>query len=173
MKPVRIDFVPSRSWIPVWSVAAALGLAICGVTLVALSASRQQARVAQASLATIAQEVARLDSARTPPADPKAPSAHRASMALNADLDKVLLPLERLAQEGVRLVGVQLDQAGGTVRVEYELDAIQRVPSITAELNAGHEGSPWQFEGVQSQPAAGFAGTASARASWRAETGRL
>lgn len=45
---------------------------------------------------------------------------------------------------------MQLEPAGNTLRLEYELDAMAKATLITELLNAGYDVPPWQLESVTS-----------------------
>ena len=82
------------------------------------------------------------------PADPRYASAEQAARLLQLDLNKAFAVVENIKEPGVRLRSMQLEPAGNTLRLEYELDAMAKATLITELLNAGYDVPPWQLESV-------------------------
>jgi hypothetical protein len=147
VKPIRIGFVEDKTWIIAYASVALSCLVIVGaegwrwhqdqLTIEALDAEIAQAKKRAIELQAKA----------------NAPDPHRAEKEaiqklLQMDLNKVFSAVENLNEPGVRLRSMDLDAAGNSLRLEYELDSIQHAVTVTADLNAGYAHGPWHLESV-------------------------
>lgn len=122
------------------------------------------------------QDLALLNAPKEMPLSPKKASAEQAAKLLQQDLNKVFSTIEVLKEPGVRLRSLSLDGSSSVVRLEFEIDSVAKATALTAVLNAGYDGRPWQLEGVSSagnNNAMGFATTQTVRAIWFVELGKL
>ncbi len=95
---------------------------------------------------------------------------------MQLDLNKAFAVVENIREPGVRLRSMQLEPAGNTLRLEYELDAMAKATLITELLNAGYDVPPWWFESVSasgSAQAAYLPVTQTVRGIWSVQLGKL
>jgi hypothetical protein len=52
----------------------------------------------------------------------------------------------------------KLDATANTLRLEYELDSVDKAATITKALNTGYDARPWQLESVSAATAPLFRG---------------
>lgn len=158
MKPVHIEFIENTHWRWVWGAAlvASVGLLAYGVWRAdVLHLGTQQETARAAALQT------QLQLLRTPPpaqVDPRSNSTQLAAQLLQWDLNKAFAAVENLQAPGARLRGLTLEATANTLRLEYELDAMDKAATITEALNAGYESRPWQLESVSAATAPMFRG---------------
>jgi hypothetical protein len=167
MKPVHIEFIENTRWRWVWGGALVVGgclLAYCVWRAGQISEATQQegARIAAAQT--------QLELLRTPAptvADPRSNSNQLAAQLLQLDLNKAFATIENLQAPGARLRGLTLDATANTLRLEYELDAVDKASTVTEALNTGYESRPWQLESVSAAAPPVF------RAQWVAQLKKL
>jgi hypothetical protein len=147
VKPIRIGFIEDRTWIVAWTMTALS----CSIIIGAVGWRwHQHQLVIEALDAQIAQAKKKATELQ---AKANAPDPHRAQKEAlqklqQMDLNKVFAVVENLDEAGVRLRSMELDATGNSLRLEYELDSVNRAISVTAHLNAGYERGPWHLESV-------------------------
>jgi hypothetical protein len=146
MKPIQIEFEPSRTISIVWGCVLAItaGAALSTAYIVWKNESR-------ASALRVEREAAERDhrayiATHAPPAATKPQLA--AMRLLQADLNRPFATIENMDEPGAQLVALSIDNAAGNVRLEYVLDSIPRASSVTAALNAGMPRPAWVLESV-------------------------
>jgi hypothetical protein len=158
MRAAHIEFIENTRWRWVWGGA----LAVC-VCLLAYGVWRAGliSQASQQESARIAQAGTELQLLRTPAptvADPRSPSTQLAAQLLQLDLNKAFAAAENLQTPGARLRGFTLDATANTLRLEYELDSVDKAATITQALNTGYDARPWQLESVSAATAPLFRG---------------
>jgi hypothetical protein len=176
VKPVRIDFVDDNSRLWAWLFVLAVAAALIGATATHWIRLRQDTAVRTAEATALQLQVDAVRKAQAAVTSPRLASTQRAAKLLQQDLNGVFAVVENYKEPGVRLRAIAIDVSGNTVRVEYDLDSVQKVSELTAYLNGGHERGPWKLESVKgargtSQPQP--TGTASAQAVFTAGLGSL
>lgn len=148
MNPVHIEFVENTRWR--WVSGGALVVGGCLLAYCMWRAD-QISQATQQEGARIAAAQTQLQLLRTPAptvADPRGASTQLAAQLLQLDLNKAFATIENLQAPGARLRGLTLDATSNTLRLEYELDAVDKASTITEALNTGYDVRPWQLESV-------------------------
>lgn len=169
MKPVRIDFVEDNSRLWAWFFVLAVAAALIGATATHWIRLRQDTAVRTAEAAALQLQADAVRKAQAAVTNPRLASTQRAAKLLQQDLNGVFAVVENYKEPGVRLRAITIDVTGNAVRVEYDLDSVQKVAELTAYLNGGHERGPWKLESVRGNRAGGLhqlASTVSAQASF-------
>ena len=148
MKPVHINFVVSNRWRGVWVTATLLGIAVFGVATwygweIQLANQKLRDQIGEVQRQTLPFQPHQKTSA-----NPKYEALLQVSKVLERDLNPGFAAVEGIMEEGVRLRSMSIDAIGGSLRLEYEVDAMARVATVTALLNAGYDTRPWHLEGV-------------------------
>lgn len=148
MKALHIEFVRDSRWCWVWMTTLACGIAMAALFTWRYLALRQetlehteQTRVLQLQLQKL----------RTPvpiKADPRRASVDQAAQFLRMDANRVFATPENLDIAGVRLRNLSFESTSGIVKLEYELDTLDRAAAITEALNGGYDARPWRLENV-------------------------
>lgn len=148
MKPIRVEWVPSRAWRVIWGVAAvaAVGIALVacrqwqGHQTVLLHAQEQQNAL-----------LTEIDALKQPP-KPFAPAfaklRQQVQGQLLVDLNPVFATIEGVQLPSVQLRGLNVDSGSGVVRVEYMLDSVAQASLVSEKLNTGYDKKPWALTGV-------------------------
>jgi hypothetical protein len=177
MKTIEIDFVADKRWRWVWAVAALCAACLAAAVALHWQKTNRATRDIESRAATIQQQITQLNARRVVTADPRQASAEQAVQLLQQDLNKVFASAENLKEIGVRLRGFNLDGTAGVLRLEFELDAMQKASVVTEALNGGYENRPWQLESVTGAGGGGgqigFASAQVVRGLWFVQIGRL
>lgn len=176
MKSLQFDFIPSKTWQGIWAVAGLCVLCIAGAAGWRWVQLQTTAQELAAQLQATQQDIQHLRQPVLNPADPRYASAEQAARLLQLDLNKAFAVVENIKEPGVRLRSMQLEPAGNTLRLEYELDAMAKATLITELLNTGYDVPPWQLESVSASggnQAAYISSTQAARGIWSVQLGKL
>lgn len=173
MKAVRIDFIPRRSWIGVWVVAALILLGMLALGTSDMVATMQEMQILDAKVISMRATLDKTGHQTQIQESPQTKSIAIANQALQLDLNKPFAALENMAIPGVLLVSASLDMANDGMRVEYALESMAKAVEVTDYLNSGYDARPWVMESVTSSigsPAAmgaiSGAATATAKGIW-------
>jgi hypothetical protein len=176
MKQIRIDFVIDRRWLWIWAATTVALLCLAGLVGWQVQKSTKTFRGIESQIAITKEKMPVPGPPSLPVVDLKHASSEQAAKLLQKDLNKVFSSAENLKEPGVRLRSLTLDNLSGTVRLEFELDALLKASSLTAALNAGYEDRPWQMEsvnGVGSNIPNAFTTTQTFRGFWLAQLDKL
>jgi hypothetical protein len=148
MKPVRIHFIAGGAW-----------LLPCVITIIAFGAVsghaawrwRQDARaIAALDLRlSAARKVRAQQTAQATAPDPYRAQKQALRKLLDADLNRAFAAVEGLDESEAKLRTMELDVAGNSLRLQYDLRAVADAAKVTFALNAGYQrGGPWELLNV-------------------------
>ncbi len=158
MKPLHIEFARSQRWKTVWIASLAVCLPAIAFFVWRVNVIRT---VAAQHAAQVEAQQARLEKLRAPvhtQPDPRRDSIDQIGQLLQLDVNRLFATAENLDIAGVRLRNLSFDTASGSVKLDYELDSLDRASTITEALNSGYQKYPWMFVSVSaanSNPAQG------------------
>lgn len=159
MKPVHIEFIENTRWRWVWGGALVVGGCLLAYCVWRAGQINQATQQESARIATLQTQLQLLRTPAPPAqADPRSASTQLATQLLQLDLNKAFAAAENLQAPGTRLRGLTLEATANTLRLEYELDSMDKASTITEALNTGYEGRPWQLESVSAATAPTFRG---------------
>lgn len=160
MKPIDIQFVQNRNWRWVWAAAAVCtGLLIYGLIWRLVSIHSAQTETF-GHIKVLNQQLQTLRSPNPPKVNPRQASLAQSAQLLQQDVNLIFAAVESLQEPGVRLHSLVLDNGTSILRLEYDLESLQKSSSVTTLLNLGHDQKPWQLESVTSNGATGAQSTA-------------
>lgn len=160
MKPIHVDWVPSRRWqvgLALWATTAVIAI-IVGVWQwpghqSALAHEHEQQDVLRTQMDALKQPAKPM-----PAADARLRQQVQAQMLL--DLNPVFATIEGLQLPGVQLRSMNVDAGSGVVRVEYTLDSVAQASLVSEKLNGGYDKKPWVLTGVMVNAGSGLGGSA-------------
>jgi hypothetical protein len=148
VKPIHIEFVEDRRWRWVWaSAAVCAGLLMYGLFW-QLGPVRQAHVETSDRLHALRQRLAVLRAPIPSKANPRQASVAQAAQSLQQDINQIFAAAENLQEPGVQLRSLIFDSGTTAMRLEYELDSLQKASTVTTLLNMGHDQKPWQLESV-------------------------
>lgn len=158
MRPIRVEWVPSRAWRVIWGVVAvaAVGIALVAgrqwqghQTVLSHAQERQNALLTQ------------IDALRQPP-KPLSPAVAKLRSQVQGqlllDFNPVFATVEGMQLPGVHLRSLNLDAGSGAVRVEYALESVAQASLVSDKLNTGYDKKPWALTGVVANAGSGAGG---------------
>jgi hypothetical protein len=148
MKALRIEFVRDTHWRWVW-----MATMVCGMGMIALFtwrhlALQQEALQNTEQIHTLQLQLQKLRTPEPIKADPRRASIDQATQFLRVDANRVFATPENLDIAGVKLRYLSFENTSGTIKLEYELDSLDRAAAITEALNGGYDARPWRLENV-------------------------
>lgn len=176
MKPIQIDFIEDRRWQWVWAFAVLFGVCVMAWASWHWQKTSSTVRDAENRIGVAGQQLKLLDAPKEIRLNPRHASAEQAAKLLQQDLNKVFATVENLAEPGTRLRNLSLDGSSGILRLEFELDSMNRAASLTTLFNTGYENRPWQLESVSSVASnnpMGFAVAQVIRGIWTVQLDKL
>lgn len=176
MKPIQIDFMEDKRWQWVWTFAVLFGACLMGWASWQWQKTSSAVRDTENRIGVARQQLELLNAPKEIRLNPKQAGAEQAVKLLQQDLNKVFATVENLAEPGTRLRNLSLDGASGILRLEFELDSMNRAASLTTIFNTGYEHRPWQLEsvsGAASNNPIGFATAQTIRGIWTVQLDKL
>jgi hypothetical protein len=174
MRYLRVDFLPSRYWILVWTAGllAMTALSVLWINRV-IFRFNDLARTEEALTHTKQMTGDSLPVAHSRPG----PVVETLSTQLKLNLGPLLNAAEAPLPSGAKLVGLTFASNPGTVRLEYQLAGPSQVRLVADALNGGYNVSPWKLSHVTGVAAlvqnSTSANAAVVRAAWEASLSAL
>jgi hypothetical protein len=177
MTPVRIEFVSLPHWRLVWLATLVICLGLLGVTIWRSQQVRGLDQTQRDRIFAL-QQLGEKDSRRPPIniANPRRANVQRVHGLLQHDPNKLFATIENLQVPGVVLHAVTFDTAANMLRLEFDLNSLEKSSTVTLMLNAGHDDAPWRMEkiirGVETNPSTPASSMATYQGTWIAQVAR-
>jgi type II secretory pathway component PulL len=167
MKSLKINFVVDTRWRVLWLATLLCVALTVGLVTWQWSKTQKLEQVTQQQTEELRRHL------RQPAATPPAGAAPTYAL-LQQDLNPLFATVENIKDSGVRLRRLEFDARSGAVNVEFELDSMLKVDTLTTALNAGYEQRPWILNTVTASATTNsLPGTSVVRAVWSTQIKRL
>ena len=148
MKPLYVEFVRDPRWKLVWFVASVFCLVLIGLCAWRIALVRPVIAQQTAQIEALRAQLSKLHTPASTKSDARQTSIDQTTLFLRLDLNHVFATPENLDLLGVRLRNLSVDGVTGTVKLDYEIESLDRVTAVTEALNSGYEKPPWRLENV-------------------------